>query len=321
MKNIRVLVTGGAGYIGSTATRTLLDHGYEVTILDDLSTGHRDAVDPRATFVEGSLLSAPAVERALTGCTAVMHFAGRSLVGESVSKPSLYWQNNVEGSAFLLAKMRQARIKNLIFSSSAAAYGDGGDKPIDEDVDGVPTNPYGVTKLSVDVLIATEAVTEGVDAISLRYFNVSGAHGDLGERHHPETHLIPNVLLASSENPVKIFGADWPTPDGTCVRDYIHVDDLIDGHIAALKLLLDNTRPNFEIINLGSGRGYSVREVISACEKVQERTIPVVESERRAGDPAYLVADIHKAERLLGWRPQRNLETIVQDAWRFISIN
>lgn len=314
MSDVRVLVTGGAGYIGSIAVRTLLDHGYEVTVLDDLSTGHRDAIDPRATFVEGSLLAGPAVERALAGCTAVMHFAGRSLVGESVTNPSLYWQNNFEGSSFLLAKMRQAKVKRLIFSSSAATYGDVGHRPITEDDEGFPKNPYGETKLAIDRLIHSEVETESLSAISLRYFNVAGAHGELGERHNPETHLIPNILRASSEKPMKIFGTDWPTPDGTCIRDYIHVDDLIEGHVAALRFLLENRKPMFHIINLGSGRGYSVREVISTCEKVQGRSIPIEESGRRAGDPAYLVADIKKAERVLNWKPQRSLETMVSDA-------
>jgi len=307
----RILVTGGAGYIGSTATAILADRGYEVVVLDDLSMGHADAVDPRATFIEGSILDADLLRNALAGCEAVIHFAGKSLVGESVEKPELYHHVNVDGSQNLLEAMAIHGIDKIVFSSSAATYGQPIDNPITEESFASPTNPYGASKLAIDKMITAT----GISAISLRYFNVAGAYqssnGWLAERHNPETHLIPLVLRATEENPLKIFGTDWDTKDGTCIRDYVHVIDLIEAHILALGALKPHVH---EIVNLGSGGGYSVREVISVATKVLGRPVPAVESPRRAGDPATLVASITKAKSLLGWEPTRDLETMISDA-------
>jgi len=311
---MRVLVTGGAGYIGSTAADILMSQGYEVSVFDDCSTGHADNVATGVTFIQGSLLNRSEIAQSLKGCDAVMHFAGKSLVGESVEKPELYWSVNVGGTRNLLDEMRAAKISKLIFSSSAATYGEPEVLPILETASNRPTNAYGASKLAVDAMITDEARGHGLSAASLRYFNVAGAHkssrGWLTERHNPETHLIPNVLRSSSENPVKIFGSDWPTKDGTCIRDYVHVVDLIDAHIKALNTL---GNPGHEIFNLGSGGGYSVREVITAASQATGSQIPFVESPRRAGDPAVLIADITKAIHVLGWKPTRNLEAMVSD--------
>ncbi len=306
----RILVTGGAGYVGSTAVAILVERGYEVVVFDDLSMGHVDAVDPRATFVEGSLLDPDALRNALAGCESVIHFAGKSLVGESVEKPELYHHVNVDGTQNLLDAMAIHGIDRIVFSSSAATYGQPVDDPITEESLAAPTNPYGASKLAIDKMISAS----GMSAISLRYFNVAGdyesSNGWLAERHNPETHLIPLVLRATEANPLKIFGTDWDTKDGTCIRDYVHVVDLIEAHILALGALKPHVH---EIVNLGSGGGYSVREVISAATKVLGREVPAIESPRRAGDPGTLVASIVKAKALLGWEPTRDLETMISD--------
>lgn len=309
---MRILVTGGAGYIGATAVALLLDAGYEVTVLDDLSTGHADALPANVKFVQGSLLNDADLDNALDGCDAVMHFAAKSLVGESVEKPELYEKVNVGGSKALIAKMKEHGISKIVLSSTAATYGEPKRVPISETDEPAPKNPYGATKLEIDRMVSAS----GFSAISLRYFNVAGAHkskyGWLAERHNPETHLIPNVLRATEAAPVKIFGTDWPTEDGTCIRDYIHVVDLIDAHIKALENLPEGKH---EIINLGSGDGYSVKEVIAAAEKAVGASIPAVASERRAGDPAVLIADISKAKSFLKWQPTRGIEEMVSDTW------
>lgn len=312
---MRVLVTGGAGYIGSTAAAILLERGFEVTVLDDCSTGHTDAVPSGAKFVQGSILDASVVGQALVGCDAVIHFAAKSLVGESVEKPELYYEVNVNGTKNLLAEMEKLGVKKLVFSSTAATYGEPESTPISESATTKPTNPYGETKLAVDQMITAES-SNGLAAISLRYFNVAGAYksktGWLAERHNPETHLIPNLLRATEANPLKVFGNDWPTSDGTCIRDYIHVVDLIDAHILAIEKVATGKH---SIINLGSGGGYSVTEVISAASKVIGKQIPIQITSRRAGDPAVLIAEITKAERELGWLPLRKIEDMVRDTW------
>jgi UDP-glucose 4-epimerase len=312
---MRVLVTGGTGYIGSTAVEILLTQGYEISILDDCSMGHADTVPAGVRFIQGTLLNPTDVADALTGCDAVMHFAGKSLVGESVEKPDLYHSVNVDGTRILLDEMHKQSITKIVFSSSAATYGEPKVVPILESSETEPTNPYGATKLAIDHMITKEAVARGISAASLRYFNVAGAlkakRGWLAERHDPETHLIPNVLRSTPDNPVKIFGTDWPTADGTCIRDYVHVIDLIDAHIKALKSL---GAPGHEIYNLGSGSGYSVREVVAAASSATGHQIPFIDSPRRAGDPAVLIADISKAKAKLNWEPTRDLNAMVSDA-------
>jgi UDP-glucose 4-epimerase len=311
---MRVFVTGGTGYIGSTAVEILLTQGFEISILDDCSMGHADTVPSGVRFVNGSLLNVSEVADALTGCDAVMHFAGKSLVGESVEKPDLYHSVNVNGTRTLLDEMRKQSITKIVFSSSAATYGEPKVVPILETSETIPTNPYGATKLAIDHMITAEAAAHGISAASLRYFNVAGAlkakRGWLAERHNPETHLIPNVLRSTTDNPVKIFGTDWPTEDGTCIRDYVHVIDLIDAHLKALNSL---GKPGHEIYNLGSGSGYSVREVVAAASSATGQQIPFIDSPRRAGDPAVLIADISKAKTRLGWEPTRDMNAMVSD--------
>jgi UDP-glucose 4-epimerase len=272
------------------------------------------------SFIQGSLLNAGDLAQALVGVDAVMHFAGKSLVGESVEKPDLYHQVNVDGTRNLLDEMHKSGVTKLVFSSSAATYGEPEQVPILETAPTKPTNPYGATKLEIDQMITSEAASRGIAAASLRYFNVAGAlkskRGWLAERHSPETHLIPNVLRSTKESPVKIFGTDWPTADGTCVRDYVHVVDLIDAHIKALESLQPGVH---EIYNLGSGDGYSVREVVAAASKAAGHEIPTLDSPRRAGDPAVLIADINKAKTKLGWSPTRGIEVMVADTLAALS--
>ena len=313
---MRVLVTGGAGYIGSVAVALLRRDGYDVIVLDDLSTGHRDSLPADVRFVEGSVLNSATIADALTDCEAVMHFAAKSLVPESVAKPELYHDVNVNGSKNLLAQMKLAGVNRLVFSSTAATYGEPEVIPITEISQTNPTSPYGATKLEVDHAITEAANSDGLAAISLRYFNVVGGikldRGWISERHTPETHLIPNLLRSTSDNPIKIFGNDWPTKDGTCIRDYIHVVDLIEAHIAALKAAKAGSH---EIINLGSGSGYSILEVIAAASAALGTELPYEMTARRVGDPAVLVADISKARTLLGWQPARDLAQMVNDTY------
>jgi UDP-glucose 4-epimerase len=316
---LRILVTGGAGYIGSVAVALLIDKGYQVTVLDDISTGHIESIPEGVRFVRGSLLDQDKVLNALEDCTAVLHFAGKSLVGESVENPDLYQDVNVNGSNNLLVQMRNKKVKKLIFSSSAATYGEVDVNPIFENFGTNPKNPYGSTKLQVEELISKECAENDLSAVSLRYFNVAGAlktkSGWLAERHDPETHLIPNILKSSEENPVQVFGTDWPTYDGTCIRDYVHVIDLVEAHLLALLSLVE---PGHKIYNLGSGRGYSVMEVIAASDKATGKSTPFVSAGRRSGDPAILIADISKVKAELGWAPVRNVNEMVTDTYNSI---
>jgi UDP-glucose 4-epimerase len=294
-----------------------VEHGHAVTVLDDLSTGHEDAVPDGARFVQADLGDA-ADELLAEGFDGVLHFAARSLVGESVARPELYWYGNVVTTLRLLEAMRGHGTPRLVFSSTAATYGEPTQVPITEDAATRPTNPYGATKLAIDHAIASYAVAHGLGAVSLRYFNVAGAHGRFGERHAVETHLIPIVLqvAAGRRESVQVFGDDWPTPDGTCIRDYIHVDDLASAHLLALTAM--GEQGACKAFNLGTGRGYSVREVIEACRTVTGRAIPVEEVARRPGDPAALYADNSKIRRALGWSPVYNdAESIVETAWRW----
>ena len=314
---MKILVTGGAGYIGSHAVEILKNSGHDVTVLDDCSTGHVDSLPPTVRFVQGSLLDSEMVARALKGCEAVMHFAGKSLVGESVEKPDLYRKVNVDGTKVLLDQMNIAGIKKIVFSSSAATYGEPESSPVSETAQCAPTNPYGQTKLAIERELTTVAQTQGFAAVSLRYFNVAGAlqtqRGWLAERHDPETHLIPNALRATSDSPLRIFGRDWNTPDGTCVRDYVHIIDLIDAHVRALKFL---TPSEHHVFNIGSGTGYSVAQVVAAASRVKNNNLATVDAPRRAGDPAVLVANIDKAEMILNWRPERSLDQMVEDTFK-----
>jgi len=309
-------VTGGAGYIGSATVALLLERGFDVTVLDDCSTGHAEVVPAEATFIKGSLLDGDSVKRALQGCDAVIHFAGKSLVGESVQNPDLYFETNVNGSQILFDEMDGAGVTRIVFSSSAATYGESKVQPILETHKAAPTNPYGETKLAIDNLLTDLAAEENFAAISLRYFNVAGAAKSggnwLAERHNPETHLIPNVLKSSSDNPLKIFGSDWETKDGTCIRDYVHVVDLAQAHLLALDALKPGVH---EIINLGSGGGYSVKEVVDCASRIVGSEIPRIDAPRRDGDPAILIASISKAKQILGWEPTRNLEAMISDAY------
>ncbi|WP_380285699.1 UDP-glucose 4-epimerase GalE [Kitasatospora purpeofusca] len=311
----KYLVTGGAGYVGSVVAAHLLEAGHQVTVLDDLSTGFREGVPAGAEFVEGRIQEAGKV---LDGSfDGVLHFAASSQVGESVADPEKYWRNNVAGSLELISAMRAAGVRTLVFSSTAATYGEPESVPIAETARTAPTNTYGATKLAVDHLITSEAVAHGLAAVSLRYFNVAGAYGAYGERHDPESHLIPLVFQAAlgRREHIAVYGDDYPTPDGTCIRDYIHVADLADAHLLAL----DAAKPGEHLIcNLGNGSGFSVHEVIESVKRVTGREIPVVVSGRRAGDPAVLVASAERAHRELGWVPRRpNLDDIVADAWKF----
>ncbi|MFD8411681.1 UDP-glucose 4-epimerase GalE [Streptomyces sp. HUAS TT3] len=309
------MVTGGAGYVGSVVAAHLLEAGHEVTVLDDLSTGFREGVPAGAEFIEGRIQDA---ERYLDpSYDAVLHFAAFSQVGESVVNPAKYWDNNVGGTLALLGAMRSAGVRKLVFSSTAATYGEPTESLLTEASATRPTNPYGASKLAVDHMITGECAAHGVAAVSLRYFNVAGAYGRYGERHDPETHLIPLVLQVAlgERESISVFGEDYPTPDGTCVRDYIHVADLAEAHLAALDAA---TEGEHLICNLGNGNGFSVREVVEAVRKVTGKDIPEVVAPRRAGDPAVLVASAKAAHEKLGWTPSRpDLEGIIADAWNF----
>ena len=313
---MRLLVTGGAGYIGSIVAQQLLARGDDVTVLDSLYRGHRSAVPEGAAFVEVDLLDAAATDGVLAGGSfdGVVHFAALSLVAESVEHPERYWRGNVVGALNLLDAMRAHGVRRLVFSSTAATYGEPAVDLITEEEANAPVNAYGNSKLTVDRMLADEARAHGLAAVSLRYFNVAGASGPLGEDHAPETHLIPLVLQAAAgKRPsVAIFGTDYPTPDGSAVRDYVHVEDLATAHILALEKAVPGRH---DIFNLGSARGYSVREVIEAARAVTGREIVAVEEDRRAGDPPQLVASNTRARSGLGWAPERSLEDMVRDAW------
>jgi UDP-glucose 4-epimerase len=313
-------VTGGAGYIGSVVAAQLLSGGHEVIVVDDLSTGHEDAVPPGADFHRLGIGELRPVLRDWQ-VEAVIHFAAKSLVAESVEHPERYWNNNVVGSVALLDAMRAAGVARIVFSSTAATYGAAVEMPIREDAPAAPTNPYGASKLAVDMALRNYAAAYGLTTVSLRYFNVAGAlHTEdghsYGERHATETHLIPLALRAAAGGgaTLSLYGTDYPTPDGTCVRDYIHVVDLGDAHLRALGV---GAPGDSYTINLGSGTGYSVRQVLDTVSVVTGREVPVVETGRRAGDPPTLIASNERAASLLGWRPTRDLRQMVADAWEF----
>ena len=313
---MKVLVTGGAGYIGSHMVKLLAASGAEVWVIDDLSTGHADAVRG-AQLVRGDIADIPNTANLLKkrGIEAVVHFAGASLVAESVANPAKYQARNVDASLALLEAMRHAGVTRIVFSSTAAVYGDPQRVPIDETHPTQPVNPYGASKLAVERKLTECSAAYGLRAVSLRYFNAAGADGGLGERHDPETHLIPRILKAAlQKTAISIYGTDYPTRDGTCVRDYVHVADLCTAHLLALERL----EQGHECFNLGNGEGFTVMEVVEAARRATGRRIEIQLSARRAGDPPALVADATKARRVLGWQPQRSaLERIVADAWQF----
>jgi len=317
----KLLITGGAGFIGSVLTAYLLDHGYEVVVVDDLSTGHSQRIDSRARSIQASILDKTALVEALAGVNTVIHCAAKSLVEESVSKPDLYNQVNTEGTRVLLEAMKVAQVTNIVFSSTAAVYGDSKIQPITESSDISPVNPYGKSKIEAEKLISTFC-SNGFAGITFRYFNVAGSYqsssGQLHiEDHKNETHLIPKILKNYIRNKeksqVEIYGDNWPTKDGSCVRDYLHVIDLAHAHLLALEALVAGKN---KIFNLGSGSGYSVFEVVNEIENVVGDKFNQVESPARAGDPAVLLADIEKARKELGWIPKANLNQIILDSWQ-----
>ncbi len=318
MKNSKILVVGGAGYIGSHMVKDLLDNGYDVITLDDLSTGHRDLL-PGGDFIEGNLCEPALLDKLFSkySIAAVMHFAAFSLVGESMENPLKYYSNNMSATTELLNAMIRNNVKRFIFSSTAAVYGEPVEIPMTENHPCNPTNPYGASKIAVERMLKDCDSAYGLKYISLRYFNAAGADesGQIGERHKNETHLIPLILKAATgENEsVKIFGSKYPTPDGTCIRDYIHVSDLTQAHLLSLNALLSDREST--VYNLGNSTGYSVREVIELAKKVTGLSIPVVEADKRPGDPAILIASSKKIKKELGWEPRyEDLETIIRTA-------
>ncbi|RZU50300.1 UDP-glucose 4-epimerase [Krasilnikovia cinnamomea] len=319
---MKLLVTGGAGYIGSITTRLLLDAGHEVVVLDNLSTGFPEAVAPGVTLVDADIRDAGRVLTPAAGFDAVLHFAGLIAAGESMARPELYWDHNVIRSLALLDAVRAARVPRFVFSSTAAVYGNPTELPITESAVKAPTSTYGATKLTFDHALTSEAFAHGLAAVSLRYFNVAGAYlrpdgTAVGERHDPETHLIPIALqvAAGKRDKLQLFGDDYPTPDGTCVRDYIHVEDLARAHLLALDAA---TPSEHRIFNLGNGNGFSNRQVVEAVREVTGVDLPVEIAPRRSGDPAALVASSAKARSELGWVPEKDtLQAMISDAWEF----
>ncbi|WP_022873513.1 UDP-glucose 4-epimerase GalE [Nesterenkonia alba] len=308
---MKVLVTGGAGYIGSVVTQQLLDANHDVVVVDSLATGHRENVLAGASWHHGDISDAGEILD--SSFDAVVHLAAKSLVGESVAHPERYWHGNIVATLKLIDAVRAAGVPRFVFSSTAAVYGNPVSETITEEHPTAPINPYGASKLAIDHMLAGEAAAHGLAAVSLRYFNVGGASGHLRERHDPETHLIPNLLTAAAgQGEAKLFGTDYPTHDGTAVRDYIHVVDLAEAHLLAMDWVQPGTH---EVFNLGTSVGSSVREVIDAVKRVTGRDLPVREEPRRPGDPAVLVASGKKAKQVLGWTPHRDLDTIIGDAW------
>lgn len=311
---MNVLVTGGAGYIGSACVEELLNCGHAVTVLDTLVEGHRSAVDPRASFVQGDVADRALVEDALRQAKveAVIHFAAYALVGESMADPAKYFRNNVAGGLELLEATRAAGVKKFVFSSTCATYGVPERVPMTEDLPQRPINPYGESKLMFERILQWQEQIHRLEFVGFRYFNAAGATPNFGEHHRVETHIIPNLLKVAlgQKTHCDLFGTDYPTPDGTCVRDYIHVADLAQAHILALQ----PGKKGF--FNLGNGEGYSVRQVHAACEQASGRNIPLIEQPRRPGDPPKLVAASQKVRAELGWNPKfPSLESIVQSAW------
>lgn len=319
---MKILVTGGAGYIGSHAVYGLIDKGFEVVVIDNLETGYKEAIHPDAVYYEGDLREAVFLDKVFENekIEGVIHFAANSLVGESMENPLKYFDNNVHGTQRLLEAMVRHRITNIVFSSTAAIYGEPVEIPITETHKTEPINAYGETKRVMEKLIEWTSKAHNLNYVSLRYFNVAGAHdsGRIGESHDPETHLIPILLQVplGRRDYLHIFGDDYPTEDGTCIRDYIHIEDLIEAHLLAMEKLIQGGESG--IYNLGTGTGYSINQMLEAARKVTGHEIPARIAERRAGDPAVLVASNKAAKEALGWAPKRtDIEEIIESAWKF----
>lgn len=318
---MKVIVTGGAGYIGSHTVRKLLEKGFDVVIIDNLSRGHIESVPDGVCFENASLLDSRKISEILKNhkAKAIVHFAAFTYVGESVDNPGMYYENNVIGSVNLINAARKSGIKDFVFSSTCSVYGNPVATPISENHPLAPINTYARTKLIIENILEDFRVSHGFEYISLRYFNAAGCSDDasIGESHDPETHLIPLVLYTAlgKRDRVSIFGTDYPTEDGTCIRDYIHVNDLADAHVKALQYL--GSERNSDVINLGTGKGYSVKEIIDTVQSITGRNVNSLAAPRRQGDPAVLVADNRKAESLLGWKPAYNLESIISSAWNW----
>ena len=315
-----VLVLGGAGYIGSHTVYELIDNGYDVVVADNLSTGHIQAVHPKAKFYKGDIRDKDFLSGLFKSedIDSVIHFAAYSLVGESMQEPIKYYNNNLYGTMNLLDCMEENNVKNIVFSSTAAVYGEPEKVPIDENDITNPTNTYGETKLSMEKMMKWQSMAKGLKFVALRYFNACGAHasGKIGEDHFPETHLIPIILQVPNKkrNSITIFGNDYNTPDGTCIRDYVHVTDLARAHILAMEYLKNGGSSN--VFNLGSGVGFSVKEIVEASEKATGFDIPKEFGARRAGDPAKLIASSQKAKDVLGWKPEfDDIDKIIKTAW------
>ena len=317
---MKVLVTGGAGYIGSHCVKVLLDKGYEVVVVDNLETGYKDAVDSKAKLYIGDIADEALMDRVFSEnqVIGVIHFAAFSLVGESMTNPYKYYENNVAKTNRLLVSMVRHNVKNIVFSSTAATYGEPEKTPIVETDRQLPTNVYGQTKLAMEQMISWYGKIHGINHVALRYFNVVGAiqDGSIGEAHNPETHLIPIILQVANgkREKLNVFGDDYQTKDGSCIRDYIHVLDLCDAHVLALEYLLNGNSSG--VFNLGSGEGFSVFEMVEAARKITGQPIPLEVASRRAGDPAILIASSKKARKVLKWNPTReNIAVMIQDAW------
>ena len=317
-----ILVLGGAGYIGSHAVYQLIDQKYDVVVIDNLQTGHRGAIHPKAKFYEGDIRDRAFMQEVFgkEKIDAIIHFAANSLVGESMEQPLKYFDNNVYGTQIVLEMMKEFHVPHIVFSSTAATYGEPERVPITETMPTVPTNTYGETKLAMEKMMKWCEKAYGIKYVALRYFNVAGARstGEIGEDHHPETHLIPVVLetVLGKREAITIFGEDYDTKDGTCVRDYIHVEDLIDAHILALQYLQNGGAS--DVFNLGSSNGFSVKEIVDTVREVTGKGFNVKIGDRRAGDPSTLIASSDKAKRVLGWNPQKtDIRQIIKDAWNW----
>lgn len=319
----KILIVGGAGYIGSHNVRLFLDRGYEVVIVDNLNTGHLEAVDKRAKFYKCDIRNKEELKKIFLEekPDGVVHFAALSLVGVSMKEPLEYFSNNVYGMQILLEVMHETGVNKIVFSSSAATYGDHKEMPLTEESATNPTNPYGETKLTMEKMMKWCDIAYGIKYVSLRYFNAAGAYddGSIGEDHNPETHLIPLILQVplGKRDHISVFGNDYETRDGTCIRDYIHIMDLADAHVRAIEYLLKGN--NSQIFNLGTGEGQSVNEMIKAAEKVVGKEIKKEYAPRRPGDPAMLIASNKKAKEILGWEPHYSLDKIMETAWKFHS--